>query len=150
MLQDPSNIDSIVRTIQSSLAPVFLLSSEATLLGVLTTRLSRISDQVHALSDDRDPNAPVSDLLCRRLETLRRRTVILDIAVALNAIAGACTCGTAMTLFLGFLRDQATVKLLFTLFGGALACTIAALGAFLVEVLLSSGMTRRLVESNFD
>lgn len=43
---DTTGLDSIVRVIQSSLTSIFLLTAVANLLGVFTTRLARISDQV--------------------------------------------------------------------------------------------------------
>lgn len=133
---DATSLASIVRVIQSSLTPIFLLTAVASLLSVFTTRLARISDQVHVLSE----LAAGADeaRIKRRLAFLRRRTHALDIAVILGALAGASTCGTALSLFLGLLRAKATVSLLFVLFGTALLCTIGALTAFLTEVLMAS------------
>ena len=56
----------------------------------------------------------------------------------LAALAGACTCGTVLALYLAFIRSRATAGVLFTLFGAGILCTIGALAAFLVEVLLAS------------
>lgn len=78
------------------------------------------------------------NLSSRRLVHLRRRSHALDLAVILGSLAGACTCGTVLALFLGLLRTKTTVSLLFVLFGVAILCTIGALGAFLTEVLLAS------------
>lgn len=134
---DPNGVDSLVHVIQSSLTPIFLLSAVATLLNVFTTRLARISDQVHALSEQARQGCD-ERFVQLRLGFLKRRTHLLDIAVALAALAGAATCATALSLFLGLLRSKATTSLLFVLFGLALCCTIGALAAFLTEVLLSS------------
>ena len=135
---DPASdqLDSLVRVIQSSLAPVFLLTAVASLMGVFTTRLARISDQLKATVDK--PGAATDPAVRRRLAYLGRRSHALDVAVILTAVAGACTCGTVLALFLGLLRSQATASLLFLLFGAAILCTIGALGAFLAEVLLAS------------
>ena len=135
---DATSLDTIVRTIQSSLTPVFLLTAVASLLSVFTTRLARISDQVHGLSDTGGANPEYDARVQIRLAYLRRRTHVLDIAVILGAVAGACTCSTVLALFLGLLRARTTVSLLFVLFGVAILCTIGALMAFLVEVLLAS------------
>jgi fluoride ion exporter CrcB/FEX len=134
---DATSLDSIVRVIQVSLTPIFLLTAVASLLNVFTARLARISDQVHTLTD-LAANAEQGALIQTRLSYLRRRSHILDIAVALGALAGATTCATALSLFLGLLRSKATVSFLFVLFGSALLCTIGALAAFLFEVLLAS------------
>ena len=135
---DATSLDTIVRTIQSSLTPVFLLTAVASLLSVFTTRLARISDLVHTLSDTGGADPEQDARVQIRLAYLRRRTHVLDVAVILGAIAGACTCATVLALFLGLLRARATVTLLFVLFGIAILCTIGALMSFLVEVLLAS------------
>jgi hypothetical protein len=132
-----NGFDPIIRVIQSSLTPIFLLTAIASLLGVFTTRLARIADLVHALSDRPIPDEE-KDRANSRLSFLHRRTLILDGAVILAAIAGASTCGTALALFLGLLRSKATGSVLFILFGTALLCTIGALTAFLSEVLIAS------------
>ena len=56
----------------------------------------------------------------------------------MRASAGGVMTGLAvLTLFLGTLRDEATASILFTCFGAALICTVGAIGAFLVEILLA-------------
>jgi cadmium resistance protein CadD (predicted permease) len=143
---DTTGLDSIVRVIQSSLTPIFLLTAVSGLLGVFTTRLARISDQVRALSEMDTTDEVKNRSIDRRLTYLRRRSHTLDVAVILGALAGACTCGTVLALFLGLLRAKATVSLLFFLFGIAILCTIGALSAFLTEVLLASRGIRADVE----
>ena len=135
---DATGLDAIVRVIQSSLTPIFLLTAVAGLLGVFTTRLARISDLVHTLSELKTTSDEENRKVKRRLAYLKRRSHALDVAVILGALAGACTCGTVLSLFLGLLRAKATVTLLFLLFGVAILCTIGALSAFLTEVLLAS------------
>ncbi len=135
---DANSPDSIVHVITLSLSPIFLLTAVASLLGVFTTRLARISDQVKALVSSVDLSAEQDQATRLRLAYLRRRSHALDVAVILAALAGACTCGTVLALFLAFLRTRATSGVLFTLFGAAILCTIGALAAFLTEVLLAS------------
>lgn len=132
------SLDSIVHVIQLSLSPIFLLTAMASLLGVFTTRLARISDQVKALSSTPGTDDGQKASVRLRLAYLRRRTHALDTAVILGAISGAATCGTVLTLFFGALRERTIAGLLFFLFGAAILCTIGALGAFLAEVLLAS------------
>lgn len=140
-----ANPDTIVRVIQSSLTPIFLLTAIASLLGVFTSRLARISDQVKTLSDAVTDDKAQEQFVKQRLAFLRRRSHVLDLAVVLGAFAGACTCGTALSLFLGLLRAKPTASLLFFLFGMAILATIAALSAFLTEVLLASRGIRAAV-----
>lgn len=145
---DAANLDTVVHVIQTSLTPIFLLTAVASLLGVFTTRLARVADQVKALSDKYEGQHELSRATLRRLAYLKRRSLLLDVAVILGAIAGGCTCATVLTLFLGILRTSATQGILLVFFGLAIFCTIGALGAFLLEVLLASRGTRETVEAS--
>jgi hypothetical protein len=138
MLELPdTGLQSVIHVIQTSLTPIFLLSAVATLLGVFTTRLSRISDQAASLTAATAGNASADSVALIRLRHLRRRSHALDIAVFLAAVAGASTCGTVLALFLGSLRTSALGPVLFGLFGLAICCTIGALSAFLAEMLIA-------------
>jgi hypothetical protein len=64
----------------------------------------------------------------------------------LAALSGACTCGAALVLFLGAVRDASAGDALFLLFGGAIILTTCALTAFVLEVLLTGIGVRRLVD----
>ena len=108
------------------------------MLNVFNTRLARVSDHAeHAstlLKTCEDAEAAV---LRAHLRRLRRRTVALDVAIALAALGGAATCGAAFVLFVGVLRDSATSAVLFALFGASLGCTVGSLAAFIGDSLLA-------------
>lgn len=132
-------LENVAHIIQVALTPVFLLSGVGTLLNVFNTRLARITDHLehaqellHAASD-----APEAPALRMHLHRLRRRIFALDFAVALAAIGGAATAAATLTLFVGALRNEGVASVLFLMFGAAVACTTAALGAFLAETVLS-------------
>jgi hypothetical protein len=141
--QDFTSVDLITHVIQVALTPVFLLSAIAALLNVFSTRLGRVADRVDLLAS-RLEDATESELapLARQLSYLRRRSLVLDIAVVLGAVGGAATCGAAFALFLGALRDGTAASILLGLFGFALLCTIAALAMFAVEMMMASGSLR--------
>ncbi|MCJ2033237.1 DUF2721 domain-containing protein [Methylobacterium sp. J-068] len=130
--------DDIAHVIQIALAPAFLLTALATLLNVFSTRLGRVADKVDAAAAGlRGADPREAGRLSRQLSFLRRRSFMLDVAVVL-ASTGAVTTGIAvLTLFVGALRDAATASVLFACFGLALICTVAAVGAFLVEILMA-------------
>ncbi|MDX7952391.1 DUF2721 domain-containing protein [Lichenihabitans sp. Uapishka_5] len=134
------SIDEVAHVIQVALTPVFLLSGIASLLGVFSSRLARVADLVHSVSDklEQAPDAGRRATLQRRLKFLRRRSHLLDSAVILGAVGGGATCMAALLLFVGTLRNQAVVTSLFAAFGFALICTGSALATFLVEVLMAS------------
>ena len=137
MIDGSVALDGVIHVIQTSLTPIFLLTAIAGLLGVFTTRLARISDQVDKFGAVEGATREGELAACRRLERLRQRSHLLDVAVILGALAGACTCATVLTLFLGALRAKATAAILFAMFGLAICFTIGALGAFLAEMLLA-------------
>jgi hypothetical protein len=142
-LNQISSLDFVAHVIQVALTPIFLLSGIATLLNVFSTRLARVADRVEQITkamEDADPDESVE--LARQLLHLRRRSIALDAAVVLGAIAAASTCASVFTLFVGALRNSTVASILFTTFGLAIACTISAIGAFTAEMLMAGSGVR--------
>jgi hypothetical protein len=135
------NLESAAHVVQLALTPVFLLSGTATLLGVFAARLARVADRVDVLAQQ--VKDPIRDEL---LALLRRRSRVLDVAVVFSALAGALTCATVLVLFLSEVRGTAAATLLFLTFGGAIVLTMAALAAFVTEMLLAARGVRRAVD----
>jgi hypothetical protein len=84
--------------------------------------------------------------LSRQLAYLRRRSFVLDAAVVLASTAAIMTGVAVLTLYVGTLRDAATASLLFGCFGVALVCTVAAIAAFLCEILMAGRGVRDEVD----
>lgn len=136
-----NNLEAAAHVVQLALTPVFLLSATATLLGVFATRLARVADQAHTLS--REARAPTRDEL---LTVLRSRLRVLEVAVVLSALSGGFTCAAVLVLFLGEVRGTAAATFLYLSFGGAIILTMAALGAFVAEMLLAARTVRQTVD----
>src|ERR1700745_557037 len=88
-----ASLDLVAHVIQVALTPIFLLSGIATLLNVFATRLARVADlvaQITKVMEQADPDESVD--LARQLLRLRRRSIALDAAVVLGAVAAASTC----------------------------------------------------------
>ncbi len=132
-------LENVAHVIQVALTPVFLLSGGGTLLNVFTTRLARVTDHMEHAEEllRAQPGTPDADTLRGHLHRLRRRTLALDVAVALGAAGGGATAIATLTLFVGALRNAGVAWALFLTFGVAVACTIGALTAFLAETVLS-------------
>jgi uncharacterized protein DUF2721 len=132
-------VDSVAHVVQVALTPVFLLSGIGSLLNVFNTRLARVSDHREHVADLLRGGAAESDLPRLHAHALRlqHRTIALDAAVVLSAIGGASTCGAALVLFLGSMRDTVIASWLFVLLGLALGCTACALTAFLIDSVLA-------------
>ena len=143
---DLASLDNVTHVIKVALTPIFLLSGIAALLNVFSTRLGRVADRVDQLAIKLQNNT-VSETtdLSSDFTHLRRRSFVLDVAVVLGAMAGVATCGSALALFVGALRNTSAASVLFSLFGFALLCTIAALAAFAVEMMMASRGVRAAV-----
>lgn len=134
----PDSVETIAHLIQIALTPVFLFSGVATLLNVLSTRLGRVADRVDALSDKYEAaDSEGRRRVATRLMFLRRRSLMLDLAVIMAALAGMSTLVSVGLLFVDSLRDRAGTALFFT-FGVSLSLVIGALVAYLAEMMLAS------------
>ena len=142
-MNDSANLSGAAHVVQLALTPIFLLTGLASLLNVFTTRLGRIADQVDKLAANPAGHP-------RQLARLRLRSLLLDAAVLLAALGGALTCGAALTLFVGAVRNASTGRLLFTFFGVALGFAIAALAAFACETILSGRSVREQAQPEGD
>src|ERR1039457_246876 len=143
---DLASLDNVTHVIQVALTPIFLLSGIAALLNVFSTRLGRVADRVDQLATKLQNNTmPETTDLSYDFAHLRRRSFILDVAVVLGSMGGVATCGSALALFVGALRNTFAASVLFSLFGFALICTIAALAAFAVEMMMASQGVRATV-----
>ena len=140
-MEPPANgtLIGVAHLIQLALTPVFLLSAIAALLGVFSTRLARVSDQVERATDALDTaDEHDADRLRARLHQLRRRSHALDAAGVLAAVGGAATGSSILVLFVGSLRAWEARAALVSSFGLGVLCTIGALVAFMTEMLMAS------------
>jgi hypothetical protein len=134
-------IGTAAHVVQLALTPAFLLSGIAALLSVFATRFGRIADQVELLTEKQ--GSAETDV---QLERLRLRSVVLDWAVILAAVAGAFTCASVLVLFFGGLGGFSGADLLYFLFCGATVLTMGSLVAFATEMLLAARSVRRKVD----
>ncbi|NIH75347.1 hypothetical protein FHV99_002569 [Ochrobactrum sp. P20RRXII] len=133
LMTTPPIISDFASVIQTSLAPVFLLAGTAGFVNIYTTRLGRVSDRVNEVAErlERNETSRV------QLAYLRRRTLALEIAVALGVIAGVCTGAATLNLLAGALSFGLRHENLYWFFGGAIVSLILSLVAFLFELLLA-------------
>jgi hypothetical protein len=144
-LADTGSVADAAHLIQIALTPVFMLTAVGNLLSVFNTRLARVSDHLTHLHDllKGDLDSEEEREVRAHLKRLVRRLAMLDASIALGAISGASTCGAAMVLFLGSIRESAIGSLLVGLFALALACTVGSLITFMGDTLLAwHGMRR--------
>lgn len=140
-------LDTVARIIQMSLTPVFLLTGLATLLNVFATRLARVGTRVdQAINALTTADAETAQILRDQLLHLRRRSLALDTAVVLGAIAGAATCTTVLLLFLGAFGSGSVDRVLLSTFAVAIVCALGAIIAYAIEMLMAgTGIRAELV-----
>jgi Protein of unknown function (DUF2721) len=132
----------IAHLVQSSVAPVFLLSGVAATLAVLTNRLSRVVDRARAL-ETRLENHPGDRLpLQADLTVLARRARYIYLAISLCAIAALLVALVVVTLFANAFLGAGLEGTIALLFVGAMVFVSAAFIAFLVEVRIAIAALR--------
>ena len=139
-MQDPGTATATVaHAIQSSVAPVFLLSGIGAMLVVMTNRLGRIVDRARskeALLTKVTPHDAVR--LESDLKTLSRRAKLINRAITLCTITALLVCAVVITLFVGvFLRFE-TSLFVALFFVGGMAAFFAGLLYFLREIFLAT------------
>ncbi|HKD54430.1 MAG TPA: DUF2721 domain-containing protein [Steroidobacteraceae bacterium] len=124
----------IAHLIQSSVAPVFLLSGVAASLGVLTNRLSRIVDRARTLEAQLEGHPGQAPQLQDDLAVLARRAHYINVAISLSTIAALLVALVVVTLFANAFFSTELGLAIALLFVGAMVCLSAAFIAFFIEV----------------
>ncbi len=135
-------LEGTVHLVQVSLTPIFLLSGIAALLNVYATRLGRVSDHLDALAGKGSEAGAVSQSTREEIRRLHRRSVALDYAVVLSTAGAASTCLAIISLFLQAIANTVIASILLVFFGFAIICTLASIGMFGIEMLVSSRAMR--------
>lgn len=140
-------IASITHAIQLAVAPVFLLTAIATLINVLSGRLSRIVDRrrlVHGRLCA--PSAETGAEDSAELAMLDRRSRLVYFAIFAAVLSALLVCLVVVAAFIGALLAQDLWKVVAALFILAMSSMVATLGLFLQEVylaVLAGGHRRR-------
>ena len=134
-----TSIEAVASVIQLAVAPVFLLTGVAAILGVMANRLARIVDRARILELKlSDAQGEARTELEGRLRNLSRRAKLISHAIALCVSTAVLVCGVIIVLFLGeFLAFEATAPAA-VLFICALLSFLLALIWLLREVFLAT------------
>jgi hypothetical protein len=131
----------LAQGIQLSVAPVFLLTAVAALIGALAGRLARIIDRARWLEDrlEDNPSEEKASAHQRELRLLRMRGLLVNWAIGLLTLCAILTGITVFLLFLAEVSSQLkTLRMVPVAFLSGMAAFIAALLCFLREVTLST------------
>lgn len=138
MASTPEILNASASAIQLALAPAFLLTGIAGMLGVMTGRLARIIDRGRALAEGEvDPSAIQPDSIDDELRALDRRRHYSSVAITASTISALLLCLVIAMLFLDVMIDAALGSFVGALFAAAMLALIAGLAFFLREVHLA-------------
>lgn len=146
------DIVTVATVIQLAVAPVFLLTGIAGLLGVMANRLGRITDRARVL-ERRLPTVHREELVAtlnRELANLWRRSRLINWALSLGTLGALLVCVVIVTLFIGDVSEVDLSRLIVFLFVSAMLAVIGALLFFIREVYLATATVRSGVDSLVD
>lgn len=138
-----SGVTAIAHVIQLAVAPVFLLTGVAALLGVLTSRLGRIIDRARALEErlgvmgDTERASGAADL-----RALSQRARHINRAIGLCVSCALLVCAVIAALFGGAFLEIDVSPLIGVVFIAAMGALIVALVSFLLEISIATRSLR--------
>jgi len=147
-----STIITVASVIQLAVAPVFLLTGIAGLLGVMATRLGRITDRARVLerrlASTRQPE--LVETLNQELGKLWRRIRLINRALTLGTLGALLVCVVIVTLFIGDVSQTELSLVITVLFIGAMLSVIGGLLFFIREVYLATSTVQMGLDSLVD
>lgn len=139
----PENVTDIAHAIELALAPVFLLTGIAALLGVMTNRLARIIDRGRYFEQAWESlDAAAREAGRSELRFLEKRRELASRAIAAGTLAALMVCLVVATLFLEVLLEVRLRGAAGVFFFFSMLCLIVGLGTFLREIFLATQSVR--------
>jgi len=137
-----ATVGVVSHAIQLAIAPVFLLTGFAGLLGVMATRLARVIDRarvVEAAWPSLDPNGRAKAR--REMHSLEHRRRVCSWSITFCTAAALLVCVVIVILFAEEFLAMNLSGLISVLFVGAMVVVICGLGCFLREVYIATHAT---------
>ena len=134
-----SGLADVTRTIQVSLAPVFLLTGIGAMLNVFSGRLGRVIDRarkIEALHGSSTGDEHVRHVT--ELRILDRRIYLVSHAIFLCTASAIAVCGVVAVLFIAGLSGYHLAKFVALLFIFATILLVAGLVLFAIEVRIAT------------
>ncbi len=135
-----TDLDTVTHGIQLAVAPVFLLTAVAGMIGSVAGRLARIIDRARVL-ETRVEASPDSDSMTTEMEELqqlRKRGRLVNSCIALLTFCAILIGLTIMALFLGETTQMQIFRMATVLFLAGVTCFLLALLCFLTETLIAT------------
>lgn len=135
-----TDLDTVTHGIQLAVAPVFLLTAVAGMIGTVAGRLARIIDRARVLEDRIDAaqdNNPMASAFAE-LKQLRLRGALVNACIALLTFCALFIGLTIVALFLGETTEMQIFRVVTILFLSGVICFLLALLGFLAETLIAT------------
>ena len=135
-----TDLDTVTHGIQLAVAPVFLLTAVAGMIGTVAGRLARIIDRARIL-EERIDAAPASDAMLPAFTELRRlqqRGRLANISIALLTFCAILIGLTIVALFIGETTEIQIFRIATVSFLSGVVFFLLALLGFLTETLLAT------------
>lgn len=137
------SITTVAHVIQLAVAPVFLLAGVGTILGVMTSRLSRIIDRFRVL-ESITPDAHAASSHQHEMKVLAHRERVIYRAISLCTVCALLICVVITTLFVGSVMGVQLTSLIALLFIAAMLALIGGLLSLLREIYIATGSIHRV------
>ncbi len=139
-----TDLNTVTHGIQLAVAPVFLLTAVAGMIGAVAGRLARIIDRARLLEDRIEAAAVGNPMTTAYLELarLRRRGALVNVCIALLTFGAILIGLTIVALFLGETTELQIFRLATISFLSGVVCFLLALLCFLTETLLATRVLR--------
>ncbi len=135
--------DALTHGIQLALAPVFLLTGVAALIGAVATRLARIIDRARVIEERLESHAVHDiDKAYRELDLLRLRGRVVNICMLLLTLCAMLIGVTVMALFVGETTGLHTTRIVSISFLAGIVFFNCSLLGFFFETLLATRVLR--------
>jgi hypothetical protein len=133
----------IAHAIQLAIAPVFLLTGIAAMLGVMANRLARVIDRARAIEKTwKEMDGPARSAAREEIVDLERRRTLASWSINFCAGAALLVCIVIVTLFVEEFFSANLKWVAGVLFVCAMFALIGGLFSFLREVYLATHMLR--------
>jgi hypothetical protein len=135
-----TDVGGVSHGIQLAVAPVFLLTAVASMIGTVAGRLGRIIDRTRVLEEhiDATPHDTPKPAILAELKHLRQRGKLVNISIALLTLCAIQIGLTIMALFLGETTEIEIFKTATVLFLSGVASFLLALLCFLAETFIAT------------
>ena len=139
------DLNTVTHGIQLAVAPVFLLTAVAGMIGATAGRLARIIDRARLLETRLEAGGierSRAHKMYAELQSLRKRGWLVNSCIALLTFCAILIGLTIILLFLGETADVPSLRVATVCFLTGVLCFLSALMCFLGETLLATRLLR--------